>query len=453
MVEDEIGGEETNKEVSDHGDDRPVLNKSQSGLRRGRTKKDVEVLLDLDTVRSHTKEYIDFVAGLLVLVNSGIMLVQLEYEGRAYGALLGMGAGPELGEVMPTFQTLDSAFVYIFLVELLFRILLERKEFLTDPANWFDALLVIFGLVDMLVLAQATGGNSQNIVLLRIVRVMKSLRAVRMLRTFRFFKGLRFLVKACYCFLPSLAWSMLLLLVFIWMGTLILGNLLQDFIADSAASVEDRQWIWDRYGTASRAMYTLYEVTFAGNWPTSARPVMEKVSRFYVWFFLVYITIIVFAALRVITAVFLRDTLEAARNDDESLVMERLRNKTKYLEKLEDVFDAIDGAHNGTISEEQLAHILSKPRAVAYFQTLDVDVVESNALFRMLDNGDGQITHEEFIDGILRCKGPARAMEQVAMRSELRQVDAKVSKLLRSMARASLIDEDEERGVYSASLR
>ena len=46
----------------------------------------------------------------------------------------------------------------------------------------------------------------------------------------RFFRGLRMLVKACYYFLPYLGWSMVLLLVFMWMGTLVIGNLLQDFI-------------------------------------------------------------------------------------------------------------------------------------------------------------------------------------------------------------------------------
>ena len=45
---------------------------------------------------------------------------------------------------------------------------------------------------------------------------------------------------------------------------------------------------------------------------------MDKVHRLFVLFFAVYITIIVFAALRVITAVFLRDTLEAAKNDDDA---------------------------------------------------------------------------------------------------------------------------------------
>ena len=105
----------------------------------------------------------------------------------------------------------------------------------------------------------AGSSEAQNLVLLRLVRVLKSIRAIRMLRTFRFLKGLRFLVKACYCFLPSLGWSMLLLLVFICMGTLVLSNLLQEFIADESASMEDRQWVWERYGTSSRAMYTFYE--------------------------------------------------------------------------------------------------------------------------------------------------------------------------------------------------
>lgn len=38
---------------------------------------------------------------------------------------------------------------------------------------------------------------------------------------------------------------------------------------------------------------------------------------------------------------------------------------------------------------------------------------------------------EEFIDGIMRCKGQARAVDQVAMRADLRQLDAKVTELLK----------------------
>ena len=84
--------------------------------------------------------------------------------------------------------------------------------------------------------------------------------------------------------------------------------------------------MWTLYGTAYRSAYTVYEVTFAGpvecactspafvtpdsgNWPTNARPVLNKVSQFYSIFFVVYVTIIVFALIRIISAIFLKEKL------------------------------------------------------------------------------------------------------------------------------------------------
>ena len=91
--------------------------------------------------------------------------------------------------------------------------------------------------------------DSQDIALLKLTRALKSLRAVRILRSFRFVRGLRVLVKACRCFLPSLFWSMALLAVFVAMGALTLGNTLQVYILDDTLEHEDRQWLWDHYGT------------------------------------------------------------------------------------------------------------------------------------------------------------------------------------------------------------
>ena len=51
---------------------------------------------------------------------------------------------------------------------------------------------------------------------------------------------------------------------------------------------------------------------------------------------------------------FLKDTLEAARNDDETLVIERLRNKQKYVQKLQEVCHAIGGSVDGLIAKERL---------------------------------------------------------------------------------------------------
>lgn len=109
------------------------------------------------------------------------------------------------------------------------------------------------------------------------------------------------------------------------------------------------------------------------------------------------------------------------------------------MEKLEGIFKAIDDGGDGMITEERLTYIMDNPKVKAYFQTLDVDVHEGAALFHILDDGDGECTLEEFIGGILRCKGPARAIDQVAMMADLRLLDKKLSKLIHALHDNSII--------------
>ena len=61
---------------------------------------------------------------------------------------------------------------------------------------------------------------SQDQPSLKLMRSLKSMRALRLVRTFRFVRGLRLLVTACKCFIPSLFWSMVP-----WLALLSLANL------------------------------------------------------------------------------------------------------------------------------------------------------------------------------------------------------------------------------------
>eukprot|EP00913_Durusdinium_trenchii_P026460 g24826.t1 len=88
------------------------------------------------------------------------------------------------------------------------------------------------------------------------------------------------------------------------------------------------------------------------------------------------------------------------------MVLEKLRKKNEYVDKLAGIFRTIET--DGMITEEKFTEILQNPKVKAYFQTLEIDVQEGAALFHLLDNGEGAVTFEEFIDGIMRCKGPAR---------------------------------------------
>ena len=61
----------------------------------------------------------------------------------------------------------------------------------------------------------------------------------------------------------ALTEAMVLLTIFVSTASLLIGNLLQDYIV-SDASEADRQWIWQYYGTSHHSFQTIYEITFAG---------------------------------------------------------------------------------------------------------------------------------------------------------------------------------------------
>ncbi|CAK9115964.1 unnamed protein product [Durusdinium trenchii] len=373
-------------------------------------------------------KHLDHIAGALVLLNSLSMMIQLEMEGRTIASQLGFPEGHNFTAALPTFRTVDTIFVWVFLAELLVRMVVEGCHFVKDIANWLDSILVAGGLIDFIL--ATVGGGQQDAATLRLIAAMKAFRAIRMVRSFRFSPGLRMLVKACQCCLPSLCWSMLLLAVFMCMGALIMGNLLQDYITDENNLIEDREWIWKRYGTTYRAIYTLYEITFAGNWPSNARPVLDKVSQMFVIFYLLYVTIIVFAVIRVISAIFLKDTLDEANNDAHQIVLDRLRKKAEYVDRLEQTFHSIDNSEDGVLTEARLTEALANPKVKAYFATLEIDVQEGAVLFHLLDNGDGEVTLDEFISGVMRCKGPAKAIDTFALQRDLGKLDHKISKLV-----------------------
>lgn len=206
------------------------------------------------------------------------------------------------------------------------------------------------------------------------------------------------------------------------LGGLVIGNLLQDFISDDTADYEMRLWAWKHYGTAQRSIYTMFEITFAGSWPAYARPVLNHVSDWYAVFFIIYITLVVFAVMRVITAIFLKDTFDAANNDADMMVSERKHKIKSYVKKLEEIFYAADASGDGVISEQELGELLKNEEVVRYLEALDLEVHQGTALFHLLDDGDGEITYQEFIDGILRFKGPARSIDLIAMQMDCKQM-------------------------------
>jgi len=114
--------------------------------------------------------------------------------------------------------------------------------------------------------------------------------------------------------------------------------------------------------------------------------------------------------------------LEVAANDVEAMVQENLWQKKEICKKLEQVFLVVDSSGDGFISPEEFEDVVSIPQVRGFFETIDIEVGEIQALFSILDDGDGQISYNEFIQGVMRLKGQARSMDVIAMMRDIKRV-------------------------------
>ncbi|CAJ1436787.1 unnamed protein product [Effrenium voratum] len=378
---------------------------------------------------------LDLVVGILISVNTIVMMIRNEYQGYEAGMQLGALESNPLSGMDTVLDTLERGFAILFLAELIVRIAVLRCHYFCSCWNWFDVILVGISMFDLFLLDvwMVEYEFNVNVTMMRMARTVKLARAFRIMRTLRLFEGLRVLVHSVSAFLPSLMWAMIFLTLFITTGGILLGGLLHSYTIDTEMDYDRRYWIWRHYGTASRAIYTMFEITFAGSWPMYARPVIEEVNVGYCLFFIAYIVFVVFAVIRVISAIFLKETLDAAQNDAQLVVREKAKASQEYVKRLNKVFQTMDVSQDGVVTKDEFMQLCQDPTIRSYMTSLDVDVNDGSHLFKLLDDGDGHLTYDEFISGMMRFKGNAKAIDVIYLQREVEWMQAELLRLVDSL--------------------
>jgi len=378
---------------------------------------------------------IDRCFSVAIVCNVFFICAELEFRGYERGIDMGFLDGPpDDGSTDRGFVVCEHLFNIFFLIEIYLRLAVFRSKFFYDDgvrkANIFDLILVVASSLDLYIpRGEAGKGAGVNLNVLRPFRFLRLIRTLRVLNAIRLLDPLRVLVNTVFASFISLFWSITLLTIVMLMAALFMAQSLVGTLEDQDVEPEILEWTYYMYGTTGRSFNSLFELTFSGGWPNYTHTLVEHVNWLYGVFFFVYIIAVTFAMFRIITALFLRDTLAVAANDAEYAVREKLKQRDSYTEKLLEFFHAADSSGEGFLTFEQFGSILEQEKAKTWFSVMDVDVRDSTEFFKFLADDRGLVTPEAFVRGILRLKGGARSQDLFVLQRNLVEIQGQLREL------------------------
>jgi len=359
-----------------------------------------------------------------------MMALEFQWHGMNRGFQIGFQGEHMAGySLVPraesAFEVINAVLTVCFSIELVLRVgaaYFQWEELQLSTAVWILLDAVIIGL--NIVAEIFSGFIVVRPNLLRLLRFARIARLVRLMQHMTMFQSLLILVRSLQVSVGALFWSFILLFLVQCLVGLILCHSLVDFISDEANDEKVRQEVFSHFGTFSRAMVTMFEITLA-NWAPTCHLLVDNVSETYAIFYILYRCTFVFAIVRVISAVFIAETNRMMADDDELEAQKKDRLKKKYIAKLEKLF-LICSNDSGKqyLMWEDFERNLEDETISLWLSTMDIDATDLKAMFEILDeidheNEPGVIEHNDFVQGLMLMKGQARALDVLYLRKQM----------------------------------
>lgn len=397
---------------SDHLTDVDTIEVGQTGPLLASDRTTCGPLLGPETclARIVSSKHFDSFIGFFVLLNIVAIGAQVDYMARHH-----VDAVPEL------YILFNRVFCFLFVVELLLRLLVYGGSLFVDTrgrlqtGNVFDCVLVILQVAEEVLAYVGAMSNTLrlNFTFMRVLRFFGVVRVFRSVRILRLISELRVLVVSIGMCLRSLAWTVVLLLLVIYVFGIWLTQITVYYqILDSAELLELETY----YGDVGSSILSLFQAITGGiDWRQAVDPLMRHVSPLLAPVFVFYIVFAVFAVFNIVTGIFVSLGLQSAKEDTDFFMVSNLKQ----------LFKSNKISLTGSLSWKEFESLLRNKSTylVNYFRAIDVDPCEAKGVFQLLDlDGSGTIDAEEFLNGCLRLRGPAKALDLAVLMHEVKEI-------------------------------
>lgn len=340
------------------------------------------------------------ITGIMVLLNSLVLGFETEFQ-----------ATHSSGEHLPLpMQILEGISCVVFTSELILRVLAFGLHFFTMEGwmwNVFDMFIVLIQLLDRAMLMLVTFKLPVSVTMFRMLRLIRIVRITRLVKLLNLFEELRTILTSMLQSLGALGWAFLLLILVIYTFSVLFMQILiemRKFHDDD----DDRLQYW--FGSLTRTILTMYEAILGGvSWDEVVTPLMESVGPVMGVVFCTYIALSLFAMMNLATGIFVDKAIMVAREDKDFSLATSMTS----------LFFGEHGKEQ-PITEEVFQEKLASNVMQEFMKSIDIDSKEGDKLFSLLDlDCTGTLDPRELVSGILRLRGPAKALDLAVITNEI----------------------------------
>jgi len=214
---------------------------------------------------------------------------------------------------------------------------------------------------------------------------------------------------------------------------------------------ETQRKVFAYFGTFSRSMLTMFEITL-GNWVPVARLLHDGVNEWFMVFSLFHKLTMGFAVLGVINGVFIQETFKVAACDDTLMLLQKQRALKLHATKMKNLFSSADSSGDDCVDLDEFRSIFEKGRVRTWLAAQELEFTDAESLFELLvmdkpmsSQRAGEITLSalDFVTGVSRLKGSAKSMDlrvlmnhQEELREDFWQMTTCISSIEEHIAQA-----------------
>jgi voltage-gated sodium channel len=362
-------------------------------------------------------QFFSMLISVAILANASLIGIQANYMAEHLTA-----------KVPIIFYLSEAFFCAVFSLEISLRFLAYGSHFWHMEAwkeNVFDLTVVLLQILENCtsLALYLQGGekrlqiseNSDGVGVLRILRIVRFLRIIRLLRLVHIIGELRAIFVATSNSMRSLCWTVMLLLLLVYMLAVGLTQMVTDHIV--AHPYEDQSRLLPFFGSLGSSMLSLFQSISDGvEWRDVTTPLSEDISPYVTVLYCIYVAFVAFAFMNMLTGVFVDKALQSGQADKRRFLLEQVKS----------IFASADVHETGIVTWADFQDHLQDPQMQTILATIDVDEDDAHELFHLLDaHHEGAVEVDEFVNGCLSLDGPAKAIDLAAFVQETRHMNQK----------------------------